>query len=129
MTPPPTGKVKARLLSDRMKDAHVRAMQYLQEWFVARCEEEFNQADWKFNTEPKVRDIVDTGRLRDSVVVRRFPDGTFEVTWATDYAFDVHEGGTNLDGTKFPGRPWTRDPIAELPQKYSEFFTNALHQS
>lgn len=108
------------------RDANARAMNQLQEWFVERCREEFNQDDWPYLTEPKVRDIVNTGRLRDSLVLTRTSDGGFEATWTEDYAFDVHEGGTTLDGKKFLGRPWTRDVLAELPAKYAEFLDLAL---
>lgn len=108
------------------RDAHARAMNELQEWFVQRCYEEFNQDDWEYLTEPKIRDIVNTGKLRDSLVLTPTADGGFEATWTADYAFDVHEGGTTLDGEKFLGRPWTRDIIAELPAQYAEFLDLAL---
>lgn len=128
-TPAPRGRDGEKTLRLKVMDAHVRAMQYLEDWFVARCEEEFNQVDWKYLTNPKIRDIVNTGKLRDNVRVTQLPQGSFEVQWYEDYAFDVHEGGTTFDGQKFLGRPWTRDPIAELPAKYAEFFQNALQQS
>ena len=128
-TPPPTGRQNEKTLRLKVMDAHVRAMSYLEDWFVARCEEEFNQVDWKYLTNPKIRDIVNTGKLRDHIIVTQLPQGGFEVRWYEDYAFDVHEGGTTFDGQKFLGRPWTRDPLAELLPKYAEFFQNALHQS
>lgn len=108
------------------RDAHARAMNELQEWFVQRCTEEFNQDDWEYLTEPTIRDIVATGKLRDSLVIVQLPEGGFDAIWTADYAFDVHEGGTTLDGEKFLGRPWTRDVIAELPAKYTEFLDLAL---
>jgi hypothetical protein len=107
-------------------DAQARAMDRLQDWFVQRSIQEFNQSDWAYLTEPKLRDIVSSGRLRDSLVIRRTPDGGFEATWEEDYATDVHDGGTLLDGTKFLGRPWTRDILAELPAKYAQFLDEAL---
>jgi len=34
--------------------------------------------------------------------------------WEAEYAAHVHEGGTRLDGTRFPARPWTELAVNEL---------------
>lgn len=91
-----------------------------------RFREEIESEKWKYPTEPKVRDIVDTGRLRDSQVSTTTPEGGYEVRWQTPYATQAHEGGVTRSGQRFPGRPWTRDPIAELPQIFGEELGKAL---
>lgn len=93
-----------------------------------RFREEIESEEWNYPTEPKVRDIVDTGRLRDSQTSTVTPEGGYEVKWQTPYATQVHEGGVTTSGQRFPGRPWTRDPIAELPEIFGEELGAALRQ-
>ena len=81
---------------------------------------------WDYPTPPKVRDIVDTGRLRASQTRTVNPDGSVTFTWPVEYATQVHEGGVSPEGLRFPGRPWTRDPLAEAPAKFGQFLRNQL---
>lgn len=114
------------LLSAAFRAAVKAAMEQTAARLDTRFREEFDQADWKYPTEPKVRDIVDTGRLRDSQQLTISPEGEATFSWSAPYATEVHEGGVTLDGTRFPGRPWTRDPIAELPEIFGEELGQAL---
>lgn len=52
------------------------------------------------------RDIVDTGKLYDSLTIARNGNAA-EFTWDTDYAMAVHDGATLKNGTELPARPWT----------------------
>lgn len=104
-----------------------QAMESTAERLDTRFREEIESEEWKYPTEPKVRDIVDTGRLRDSQTVEVTPDGVIEARWTAPYAPQVHEGGVTTEGQRFPGRPWTRDPIAELPQIFAEELSTALN--
>lgn len=53
------------------------------------------------------RDIVDTGRLRDSYDMTLVDPDTYEHTWAVDYAVAAHEGARLRNGANIPARPWT----------------------
>jgi len=63
--------------------------------------------DWEGDT----RDIVDTGRLRDSLIVS-VENGEISISYGEDYAAIVHYGGYfNPYGNPeikqyYPGRPW-----------------------
>lgn len=117
----------ARLsLNAALKAAMKQAMVKTTARLDTRFREEFDSVEWKYPTEPKVRDIVDSGRLRDSQRFDISPEGVATFTWSTPYAAQVHEGGVTTDGVRFPGRPWTRDPIAELPTIYGEELGHAL---
>jgi hypothetical protein len=116
------------LLTAALKGAIKVALENTAARLDTRFQEEFNQADWKYPTEPKVRDIVDTGRLRDSQQLTLSPEGAATFTWSAPYATQVHEGGVTTDGVRFPGRPWTRDPIAELPTIFGEELGSALQR-
>lgn len=115
-------------LQAALDSAVKQAMKGTAERLDRRFREEIESEEWKFPTPPKVRDIVDTGRLRDSQVSEVTPDGVYEVRWTAPYAPQVHEGGVTTGGKRFPGRPWTRDPIAELPQIFSEELGQSLNQ-
>lgn len=114
------------LLSAAFKAAIQAAVKGTAARLDTRFREEFNSVEWKYPTEPKVRDIVDTGRLRDSQRYTVSPEGVATFTWSTPYAAQVHEGGVTTEGVRFPGRPWTRDPIAELPEIFGEELGEAL---
>jgi len=114
-------------ISSRFEAAQQQTMTELAVWFNQRCREEMESEEWKYLTPPKVRDIVATGRLRDSAVITMLPGGSFEITWAVDYATEVHEGGYTPEGQRFLGRPWTRDPLNELPAMYAELLAKNLN--
>jgi hypothetical protein len=114
------------LLTAALRAAIKVAMEATAKRLDTRFREEFDSVEWKYPTKPTVRDIVDTGRLRDSQRLSLSPEGAATFTWSTPYATQVHEGGVTTQGTRFPGRPWTRDPIAELPTIFGEELGNAL---
>lgn len=114
------------ILNEALDAAIKQAMKATGERLDTRFREEIESEEWKYPTPPKVRDIVDTGRLRDSQVSTITPEGAYEVRWTADYAQQVHEGGVTTSGQRFPGRPWTRDPIAELPEIFSEELAESL---
>lgn len=108
--------------------AHEQAMVLLVAWLNERLKEEIRAPKWEYPTPPRVRDIISSGRLLNSQAVVRLPDGSFEIRWPVDYALEVHEGGVSPEYGRFPGRPWTLQPLQELPGKYSEFLQIALKQ-
>ena len=71
------------------------------------------------------RDIVDTGRLRDS---QSLPDeekpGQWMFAWNVEYAAAVHEGATMRNGNKLPARPWTQYAIDNFD--ISEVFSKLM---
>ena len=84
--------------------------------YAAICEEEIEAEQWRWPRETvrsngfvvgEPRDIVDTGTLRDSVVIAMNPSDRFEgaVGYTADYAADVHEGEVKR-GQLLPARPW-----------------------
>jgi len=121
--------IATRSISADFVNAQRKTMADLAIWFNRRCREEMNSPEWAYPTNPKIRDIVDTGNLRDSARLRMLPGGGFDITWAADYATEVHEGGTSPEGVRFPGRPWTRDPLAELPAMYAKLLAENLQRT
>ncbi len=118
-----------RPLADEFANAQQQTIKDLADWFNQRCREEIESPEWAYPTEPKIRDIVNSGRLRDSARLRLLASGGFEITWEADYATEVHEGGTSPEGARFPGRPWTRDPIKELPAMYAKLLAQNLQRT
>jgi hypothetical protein len=118
-----------RSITQDFDKAQRQTLKDLAVWFNQRCREEMDSEEWAYPTKPKIRDIVDTGRLRDSANLRMLPSGGFEITWEADYSTEVHEGGTSPEGVRFPGRPWTRDPIKELPAMYAKLLGENLQRT
>ena len=58
---------------------------------------------WEWTTD--TRDIIDTGRLRDSLQIRMNDFGLI-VSYSTPYAGIVHYGGVSRSGGIYPARPW-----------------------
>ena len=58
---------------------------------------------WQWTTD--TRDIIDTGRLRDSLQIRMNGFGLI-VSYSTPYAGIVHYGGVKRNGGIYPARPW-----------------------
>lgn len=111
-----------------LKAALVATRKELATWLDTRFREEITAVKWPFPTPPQVRDIVASGRLRDSQTHTVTPEGDIQFTWNAPYAPQVHEGGVGLDGQRFPGRPWTRDPLEEMPAKFAEIFARQLKE-
>lgn len=115
-----------RQLSRALEDATATAMRQLGTWLDARFTEEISAVKWPYPTPPKVRDIVDTGRLRASQTRVVNSDGSVTFSWPTEYANQVHEGGVSTEGLRFPGRPWTKAPLEEAPAKFGQLLRSAL---
>lgn len=71
--------------------------------------------DWPRGESP--RDIVDSGTLRASQQYTRQADGSYRFVWGVPYAAQVHEGGTFLDGSEMPARPWTRYALKKMREE------------
>jgi hypothetical protein len=115
-----------RQLSRALEDATATAMRQLGTWLDARFTQEISAVKWPYPTPPKVRDIVDTGRLRASQTRVVNSDGSVTFSWPTEYANQVHEGGVSTEGLRFPGRPWTKAPLEEAPAKFGQLLRTAL---
>jgi hypothetical protein len=124
----PTTNSNPRSLEASMQKAHKRAMEMLADWFNNRCKEEIKSDKWKWPTDPKVRDIVNSGRLVNSQTLRRLPDGSFEVDWPVPYAQEVITGGVSPESGRFPARDFTAEPLRELPSMYAHFLKIALRE-
>lgn len=117
-----------RQLSKGLEEATAQAVRQLGTWLDARFTAEISAVKWPFPTPPKVRDIVDTGRLRASQTRVVNADGSVTFIWPVEYATQVHEGGVTTEGLRFPGRPWTRAPLAEAPEKFGQLLRTALEE-
>lgn len=115
-------------LSENLKLAVAAATSQLYSWLDTRFTQEISAVKWKYPTPPQVRDIVDTGRLRASQTRIVNPDGSVTFTWPVEYATQVHEGGVATTGLRFPGRPWTRDPLAEAPEVFGKLLRSELER-
>ncbi len=112
---------------DKQPEAAVtKALRQTSLYLDARFTEEISAVKWDFPSPPQVRDIVDTGRLRASQTREQNSDGTVTFTWPVEYATEVHEGGVGLNGQRFPGRPWTKAPLEELPAKFGQYLKAAI---
>lgn len=68
---------------------------------------------WSWPSSPSPRDIVDTGRLRQSY--QPFPQGlAYEHSYNVEYALAVHEGAMLANGGSLPARPWIRVALREF---------------
>ena len=113
----PRKKLDLEGATDRAVSAAIRQ---LSTWLDTRFTEEISAVKWEYPTEPEVRDIVDTGRLRASQT-RQINGDEVTFTWPVEYATQVHEGGVSTRTRRpFPGRPWTKAPLEETSQKFGE---------
>lgn len=117
-----------RKLDKQLEAAVQKALRQTSLYLDARFTEEISAVKWEFPTPPQVRDIVDTGRLRASQTREQQSDGTVTFTWPVEYATEVHEGGVGLNGQRFPGRPWTKAPLEELPTKFGQYLKAAIEE-
>jgi hypothetical protein len=88
---------------------------------------EFTRAKWSWPTPPLMRDIVDTGRLRQSYVPTP-GRGEYLHSWNADYALGVHEGARLANGRTIPARRWTEEPLKELPAAFRRFARSRLER-
>ena len=74
-----------------------------------------------------IRDIIDTGNLRDSLEIYRVrTDAVF--FYGADYAALVHQGGKNSQGGEYLARPWIDEAIesANLLETFVQFLEEEL---
>jgi hypothetical protein len=117
-----------RPLSAQLQAAKTEAVRELSRWLDQRFTEELTTSKWSYPTPPQVRDIVDSGRLQASQTRTGNADGSVTFTWPVPYAPQVHEGGVAITGMRFPGRPWTKAPLAEAPAKFDRLLKAALEK-
>ena len=120
---------RAQRPSERVQTAVTTATKHLSEWLDTRFTQEISAVKWDYPTPPQVRDIVDTGRLRASQTRTVNPDGSVTFTWPVEYATQVHEGGVSPTGQRFPGRPWTRAPLAKAPAFFGQLLREELRRA
>jgi hypothetical protein len=118
--------MKGRPLSVIIAEGEKAALQDLADWIGPRFVEEIEAVKWDYDTPPEVRDIVETGRLRDSMEIT-VTDKRITAAWPVPYAPQVHNGGVSTRTRKpFRGRPWTELPLEEAPAKMKEFLDKRL---
>jgi hypothetical protein len=117
-----------RPLSAQLQAAKTEAVRELSRWLDQRFTEELTTSKWSYPTPPQVRDIVDSGRLQASQTRTVNADGSVTFTWPVPYAPQVHEGGVSTTGMRFPGRPWTKAPLAEAPAKFAQLLNAAVEK-
>ncbi len=117
-----------RKLDKKLEAAINKALRQTSLYLDTRFTEEISSVKWDFPSPPQVRDIVDTGRLRASQTRAQESDGSVTFTWPVEYATEVHEGGVGLNGQRFPGRPWTKAPLEELPAKFGQYLKAAIEE-
>jgi hypothetical protein len=52
------------------------------------------------------RNIIDSGALRDSLIIEWISPTEAIYHWDVDYAIHVHQGAVLGNGTELPARPW-----------------------
>ncbi len=72
------------------------------------------------------RDIVDTGRLRDSYQLVINQPTVAQHIWSTEYAAAVHEGAVLKNGGMLTARPWTK--IGLRDNDFAEVFARIVAQ-
>jgi hypothetical protein len=95
-------------------------------WLERRFTQEITTAKWAYPTPPQTRDIVASGRLLRSQTVNVRADGQIEASWPVPYSTQIHEGGVTPWGMRFPGRPWTRQPMTEAPAQFMRLLRSRL---
>ena len=124
----PKPKRDPEFLQKALEEAAKEAVEKLSLFLDDRFTEEISAVKWEYHTDPKIRDIVDTGRLRSSQTRQVQQDGTVRFSWPVEYAQQVHDGGVAVTGQRFPGRPWTQAPLAEAPDKFQKYFEEELEK-
>jgi len=55
--------------------------------------------------------------------------GAIQFSWPVEYAQQVHDGGVSTRTRQpFPGRPWTKLPMEEAPEKLGEYLSKELER-
>jgi len=72
---------------------------------------ELTARKWEWPTGESPRDVIDTGELRRSYAGERDSPTEYSHAWNVEYAMAVHEGYVLKNGSRMPGRPWTKEPL------------------
>jgi len=116
---------KRKLDETKLNRAVAIAMQRLVERLSVEYTKEISSAKWKW-TDGRLRDIVDTGRLRASQTVRPVSLNRYEFSWPVEYALQVHEGTKLKGGGEWPARPWTSTALENFDAK--KYFEDILRR-
>ena len=120
---------RRRRLDQELQQAVLTAAEQTGRWLDGRFTEEISAVKWEYPTPPKIRDIVDTGRLRASQTRSVDAEGETTFTWPVEYAQQVHDGGVSTRTRRpFPGRPWTRQPLEEVPEQFNRLLDAQLRR-
>lgn len=121
-----------------LKRVHVKTMREIGEMVETALNEAMDSSVWDWGSDN--RDIVDTGKLRDSLTLYVDSDGDIHIMYGEEYAAIVHYGGYfnpygNPNVTRYyPGRPWVDSVLQgggpveqfDLIMHYRDIFTKHL---
>lgn len=110
-------RLRAFTLDEHLNRVKREALNDLAKWLDQRFSQEITTAKWGYPTPPQTRDIVASGRLLRSQSVT-VTSGHIDARWPVPYSAQIHEGGVTPYGMRFPGRPWTREPMKEAPAQF-----------
>lgn len=119
-------RLRAYTLDQHLARTKQATLTELASWLDRRFTAEITTAKWPYPTPPETRDIVASGRLLRSQTVTVSPRGQIDASWPVPYAAQIHEGGVTPYGMRFPGRPWTADPMKEAPAKFVRLLRSRL---
>ena len=91
--------------------------------FGRNAQAEITKDKWAWPNPPSPRDIVDNNGLRNSYTPTPIPPDAYDHVWTVDYAMAVHEG---VEEKNFPGRPWTKAPLEQLPGDFEKLARQKL---
>ncbi len=114
-----------KLNTAELDRAVAKATQELVNRLSVEYTKEISSPKWDW-IDGKLRDIVDTGRLRASQTVRKVSEAKFEFSWPVDYAAQVHEGAKLKGGGEWPARPWTVTALENVDSK--KYFETILRR-
>lgn len=116
------------LLDLQINDALNEAWDDLSAYMGRKFTDQIRAEEWLWPRPPSPRDIVDTGNLRDSLLIERKENQLLtEFHWTAPYAAFVHDGAvfkrpdTNGNLRSFPARPWTR-PVLRDSTRIRRYF-------
>lgn len=104
-----------KTLEKQVQKAHTRACRLMADEFGRALDDAMESPVWDWKGDK--RDIVDTGRLKESKKIIVDSDGDIHVLYNTKYAALVHYGGYfhpyGNENAKvyYPGRPWVTSLI------------------
>jgi len=98
----------------KVKDKLFEALNSTTQDLGKLCTEEVIAEKWMWS-DGELRDIVDTGALRDSLIIEREPaTNTMRLVYPLEYSAINHEGGVSHDGFFFTPRPWITSAVSQF---------------